>query len=204
MPKDTREHILHVATEVFGEKGFKSATVRDICSRAGVGVASVNYHFGDKEALMNAVIEDAIDQAFETYPILLDRNEDDPAEERLMGFVEGALRRINMVKRGAIFAKLLLDPVPVGKKLHRKYFASVVAANLSIARDLLGPAATEEEILFCARSIGGQCMIYSPFGEKVFENRISFMSDEEIKMTARHITDFSLAGIKAMIEKRNS
>ena len=47
----TRERILAVSALLFAEMGFKETFVRLICERAGVNVASVNYHFGSKEKL---------------------------------------------------------------------------------------------------------------------------------------------------------
>ena len=48
---DTKERLMEVAGQVFAEKGFRDATVREICQRAGANLAAVNYHFGDKERL---------------------------------------------------------------------------------------------------------------------------------------------------------
>ena len=53
----TRARVLDAATQVFADVGFQSATVRDICSLAGVNVASVNYHFGDKLGLYAEVLK---------------------------------------------------------------------------------------------------------------------------------------------------
>ena len=47
----TKTRLLEAAGEEFADKGFEGATVRVICDRAGVNLAAVNYHFGDKEHL---------------------------------------------------------------------------------------------------------------------------------------------------------
>ncbi|MEO5925978.1 MAG: CerR family C-terminal domain-containing protein [Bryobacteraceae bacterium] len=56
---DTRQRLLQAATEVFGEKGYDAATIRDICGRANANVALVNYHFGDKMELYTEVLVNA-------------------------------------------------------------------------------------------------------------------------------------------------
>jgi len=57
LPENTRDRLLAAAREVFAESGFKGATVREICRRAEVNVAAVNYHFNGKEALFMAALE---------------------------------------------------------------------------------------------------------------------------------------------------
>ncbi|MBO7721198.1 MAG: helix-turn-helix transcriptional regulator [Kiritimatiellae bacterium] len=52
----TKEKIIDSAVGVFAERGFRDATVRDICANAGVNVSVVNYHFGSKEALYAEVV----------------------------------------------------------------------------------------------------------------------------------------------------
>jgi len=57
-----------VAQEVFAEKGYREATVEDICSRAKSNIAAINYHFGSKEELYAQVWRRAFDEANEAYP----------------------------------------------------------------------------------------------------------------------------------------
>ncbi|MBZ2188052.1 TetR family transcriptional regulator [Alcanivorax sp. JB21] len=53
----TVERILDTAEVLFAEKGFAETSLRAITSKAGVNLAAVNYHFGSKEALIQAIFE---------------------------------------------------------------------------------------------------------------------------------------------------
>lgn len=50
---NTKEKILSTTIELYGMKG--DITVREICEKAGVNVASINYHFGSKDNLLKEV-----------------------------------------------------------------------------------------------------------------------------------------------------
>lgn len=52
---DTKARILEVAERLFMEHGFSATSLRMITGDAKVNLASVNYHFGSKEALIEAV-----------------------------------------------------------------------------------------------------------------------------------------------------
>ena len=53
--EETRWRLLQAATEVFAEVGYRAATTREIARRAGVNLASIHYHFGDKATLYREV-----------------------------------------------------------------------------------------------------------------------------------------------------
>lgn len=53
--KDTVTSILNAAEELFSERGFAETSLRNITTRAGVNLAAVNYHFGSKKELIQAV-----------------------------------------------------------------------------------------------------------------------------------------------------
>ena len=61
---ETEQNLLEAAGEVFGDKGFDRATGKEICERAGVNTASINYYFGSLEGLYNAVLEEAHKRLF--------------------------------------------------------------------------------------------------------------------------------------------
>jgi AcrR family transcriptional regulator len=59
---DTQRELLRAGGEVFGEKGFHASTGQEICQRAGVNTAAINYYFGGLIGLYEAVLADALQQ----------------------------------------------------------------------------------------------------------------------------------------------
>ena len=58
---ETRTRILDAAEELFMQHGFEGTSMRQLTSRAGVNLAAVNYHFGSKDALIEAVLRRRLD-----------------------------------------------------------------------------------------------------------------------------------------------
>jgi AcrR family transcriptional regulator len=56
MASDTKESILDAAEKLFAERGFGATSLRTITAAAKVNLAAVNYHFGSKDALIEAVL----------------------------------------------------------------------------------------------------------------------------------------------------
>lgn len=54
--KNTKEKIVEVASRLFAKFGYENASVRDISNEAGVNVASINYHFKNKQNLYKEVM----------------------------------------------------------------------------------------------------------------------------------------------------
>ncbi|WP_440904995.1 TetR/AcrR family transcriptional regulator [Catenovulum sp. SX2] len=53
---NTKTKILEAAEQLFAEQGFNSTSLRQITNEANVNLASVNYHFGSKKSLIQAVL----------------------------------------------------------------------------------------------------------------------------------------------------
>ena len=54
--KDTKSRILNTAERLFAQRGFDAVSLRNIVEVAKVNLAAVHYHFGSKQALVQAVI----------------------------------------------------------------------------------------------------------------------------------------------------
>lgn len=57
----TQDKILNAAEALFAEQGFEQTSLRQITTEANVNLASVNYHFGSKKALIQAVMARYLD-----------------------------------------------------------------------------------------------------------------------------------------------
>ena len=202
--QDTCARLLAAAVEVFTEVGYRNATLRAICLRAGANNAAINYHFHDKEHLYLAVIEHAIQTMREHRSC----HEPDPsatAVERLRTFVHSMLTDLLGEKPSwllKLMAWELAEPTAGLDLLVEKAIAPFDAGVASIVRELAGPSATEQEVSDCASSIIAQCHHYH-HGRAVV-HRLGWYKTYDpavIEHLTDHITRFSLAGIRALARR---
>ncbi|TLP38297.1 CerR family C-terminal domain-containing protein [Arcobacter arenosus] len=59
--ENTRDRLIKTAMEMFAEQGFDKTSVRELAKKANANIAAINYHFGGKEGLYQAVLEYIID-----------------------------------------------------------------------------------------------------------------------------------------------
>ena len=55
--KNTKDVIEQVALDLFSKKGYKAVSIRDICKGVGIKASSVYYHFKNKQAIMDSILE---------------------------------------------------------------------------------------------------------------------------------------------------
>ncbi len=108
----TQERILDAAEALFAERGFSETSLRLITDRAGVNLASVNYHFGSKKALIQAVFDRFLklyfDEAGRALTELAERPEAPSCEDVLRAMAMPLLHLERVRKDGtSIFMRLL-------------------------------------------------------------------------------------------------
>ncbi len=54
---DTRERILTVALDLFAQRGYPSVSIRDICKEVNIKESSVYYHFKNKQAIFDELLD---------------------------------------------------------------------------------------------------------------------------------------------------
>ena len=81
-----RTRLLHAAVRVFDRKGYAAASVREVAEMAGVTKPAVYYHFGSKEGLLIAILQQAEHQLSGTLERASGRA--GPASDRILGLCE--------------------------------------------------------------------------------------------------------------------
>jgi TetR/AcrR family transcriptional regulator, regulator of cefoperazone and chloramphenicol sensitivity len=198
----TQDKLLLAAGEVFAERGFKDATVREICERADANIAAVSYHFGDKAGLYAAVLEYAYTLASERAPVEAFFAQARTPEERLAALVDLMFTRIVDEGRpswhGVLMAREMVEPTPALDRVVAQAIAPMWARVRGIVRDFLGPRATEDDVDMCGNSLIGQILHYKharPVIARIQPR--SVYSREQVGAWTRHVTAFSIAGLRA-------
>jgi AcrR family transcriptional regulator len=199
----TRGKLLAAASEIFGEKGFRDATIAEICLRAGTNIAAVNYHFGSKEALYSEAWRHAFAQSVQAHPLDGGVAADASPEEHLRGQVTALLHRIaDENNREFLFMQReFADPTGLLEEVMREEILPLQQQTERVVRELLGPQVAEREVQFCEVGIISQCI-----NPMVVRNRRSEGGGkqngprriDDIEAYARHVVTFSLAGIRAI------
>jgi len=97
---ETRTRILDAAEELFMQHGFEGTSMRLLTAKAGVNLAAVNYHFGSKDALIEALFRRRLDPMNAERVAALERLEEFSAENIIRAFVRPSLRLIEDAQGG--------------------------------------------------------------------------------------------------------
>jgi AcrR family transcriptional regulator len=206
---ETRQQLLEAAGGVFAEVGFRNATIRDICRRAGANVAAVNYHFGDKETLYTEVLRHSQQKAFEKYPPLMGAGADAPPEQKLRAFIQSFLLRIFDDSSTAWFGKMMsremVEPTAALDLLVAERMQPMADLLRGIVAEILDCPAQAENVRLCCFSVVSQCVFYHHCRTMIFrlfpEQRLDASAVEQL---AGHIARFSLAAMKHLPDAKSA
>lgn len=203
----TRQQLIAAAAAVFAEVGFRAATVRAICDRAGANIAAINYHFGDKGKLYLEVLRFTQEEALEKYPTNLGLKADAPPELRLKAFIRSFLFRIfdegPIAWHGKLMSREMIEPTAALDALVAEKIRPQAQQLSSIIRELLGPSATLRQSRLCGMSVVSQCLFYHhcrPVVSRLFPDQKFTRND--IENLAEHIASFSIAAIKQLAKNQ--
>ncbi len=199
----TKERILNTTEQIISEKGFSSISLRTISTNANTNLAAVNYHFGNKEKLIERMIERRMDNLFQLRLSLLDDLEsgsDQPCNLRqiLQAFIAPALTMSNDNHQGGKRFMLVLARAYAEKSsflhnlLSHRYAEVIKRFATAIQRST--PHLDKKIIFWRFHFIMGSLIyVMSDFGAS---SRTSGMSDKDYFNTCcNELIDFAMCSL---------
>lgn len=197
----TREKLVQAAGEVFAESGFRDATVREICARAGANVAAVNYHFRDKLGLYTEVIKSAIMAQQPAGQNPIEAHQTSP-RAALTALVHQWLERVRDGGKPAWFARIMAhemtQPTPALDRVTEAMQPNYLRLRTLVGK-LIGRSANDARTRMCVHSVVGQILHYvqsRPMLARLWPD-LDLDDAKQRRAIADHIVEFSIAGLKA-------
>jgi AcrR family transcriptional regulator len=204
----TKERILDEAEQLFMEHGFEATSLRTITAAAAVNLAAVNYHFGSKEELFEAVLTRRLDPMNQERMRLLERLEDEhaprpvPCERILIALIAPALTLARDPQRGGknflrLLGRAYADPAPFIRHFLSQQYATMIARfKAAFARAL--PELPRKELSWRLHFIMG-ALSYTLAGTDALK-LIAELSPREAdndEVLLRRLAPFLLGGLTA-------
>jgi TetR/AcrR family transcriptional regulator, regulator of cefoperazone and chloramphenicol sensitivity len=207
LPDGTRTRLLDSAGEIFAELGYQAATVREICARAGVNIALVNYHFGDKLELYAEVLRHSIG-ASKNEIIQKAIESSAPPEEALRGLIEAMLQRVCRTDRPGWHFQLMVHelarPTPAMSSVIDETMGPIYDRFRGLIGAILRLPPDHDLTRLCTHSVIGQVVHYVHARHVVSRLWPELeLTPERIAQIATHIADFSLAYLRASAPRPN-
>ena len=206
--QDTKSRILDVAEHLFMEHGFEATSLRQLTSSAGVNLAAVNYHFGSKEELFQAVLTRRLDPMNQERIDLLAKLEreagDKPiaCEKILAAMLVPALRLARDEKRGGknflrLLGRAYADPAPFIRTFLSAQYAEMIARYKEAFHRAL-PHLSRHELTWRLHFVMG-ALSYTLAGTDALKlfSQVAAVEKDNDELLIQRLAPFLVAGLKA-------
>jgi AcrR family transcriptional regulator len=205
---DTKTRILDAAEQLFMEHGFEATSLRSLTSAASVNLAAVNYHYGSKEELFQAVLTRRLDPMNQERIELLERVEREAAgkpmscERILFAMLIPALRLARDEERGGknflrLLGRAYADPAPFIRRFLSEQYAEMIGRYKEAFHKAL-PHLSRQELTWRLHFVMG-ALSYTLVGTdlvKLYQQVAPGERDND-EMLLQRLAPFLVAGLKA-------
>lgn len=206
--QNTQNKILDAAERLFAERGFADTSLRLITSEADVNLASVNYHFGSKKALIKAVLGRYLEQFMPRLSaeldILLAAEQAPSLHDVFDSFVEPMLALNNFRTNGTNIFMQLLGRGYSDSQGHLRWFMTTqygdVLQQISAAVKRANPALSASEFFWRMHFTLGTVVFTLASNEALRDiARADFAEDIDVEGLVRRLVPFLAAGVGAPV-----
>jgi AcrR family transcriptional regulator len=200
-PASARERLLDAATQLFAAHGYEAISVRSIVERAGTNLNGINYYFGGKRGLYQAVMAREGERARAFTAGLPRAATTDTIERRLESV---ALRLLTFFVAShtslpRLAALEIVSPSPDFDPEELSLHDAERDELRAIVADVLGRDAGADLLDQAVRSVLSQC-VYFMFMEPALRRAgAAVVTDAAaVRALAAHVARFSLGGLRAL------
>lgn len=145
---ETKARLIQCAGRLIADQGYDRTTSKDICRLAGVNMAAVNYHFGSREGLYQAVLD-------EVYHYVLSPVEIETIYHMNIGPRDKLMKLLDLYVKEALFSESwqvkvsireLINPSDVFTRFVESYIGRKLTPVLDILSSYLGLPAHDARV----------------------------------------------------------
>lgn len=198
---DTKQRIIQAAIKVFADKGFRRGTIKAMAEAAGVNIAAINYHFGNKKNLYSMVVDQWIALSNDLFARRREACAGLPPEEQLHSIIQTFLRLLLLESEETWIGRLLgweftMEPTEILDKLVEMNLGPVKDELGDVICALLGECCNDKLTRLYTMNVLAQCVYlytYPRLAKRLFDIEVHTL--KEVQDLTEYITRFSLDAI---------
>lgn len=195
----TRGNILDAAGQLIAAAGFADTTSKAIAAEAGVDLASINYHFGSRNGLYQAVLIEAHRRLVDLVDIQKATESPLPATEKLRILIE------HLVKTGGsaegwhltVLSAELLAPSAHIQVLLQSEIPKKMSLIMEILSEITGIPGGDPALLRCLISVVSPCLLLQ-IGRRAAPSPLQEVLRSPREVVVEHFYQFAIAGLTSI------
>ncbi len=210
--EETRRRLLDAALKEFGEHGLAAVSTRSLARRAGANQAAIPYHFGGKEGLYFAVVEDLVHSAQKTIGSKgknirerlqrgeLSMEEGETLLTGLIGMIVNFLVGPDEASyRASIVIRELMHPSSAFDILYEGYIGHIHTLVTQLVAILVGDDPESQASILRAHALLGQIVFFGA-GRELIRRRTGWehVNQEQLDQIKLATTETFIASIRSM------
>lgn len=201
---DTRLQILEAAGALFSERGYDGVTGREICMKAGVNAAAINYHFGGMEGLYAEVLQEARERFVSQNVMISALAQAGSLEERMTAVTRLAVRALLSKDPESWAPRLISRELTAPSSTGAKLLVATAAPRLDMLRAVVrlatGLPEGDPAVDRCCLTLAAPMQFLMIADHAMLHGIYPTLdlSPEGADVLADHIVRFAMAGLKAV------
>lgn len=195
----TYNRILETAGRLFAASGFAETSSKAIAAKAGVDIASINYHFGIRSGLYQAVLAEAHRRLISMEVLQELTASNLPARAKLKKVIEGMVEAAAAQKgwHTRVLGRELLSPSSHLQILQKNEVFPKFRLIMGIISEITSIPPDDPALFRCAISVAAPCAMMLVV-RRIVPAVAKVVSSSSREALASHLYHFAIGGLKAI------